>query len=203
MRKQDKPRMYWFHGQRACVTFGLIIKLSRFVGTRECTDKIIMQWGSLRTHRRGVSLRNFPLESVRIYAHLTEVRTCDMEISSMGWQYWPFDPSPCKLAHGYQHLLLSRLARPRNCAENFIILLSYYNAASSWYLSHLNARNDKNSTMNDHEERENSSRFRGATFESENNSPRNIFCYIYNVVHMLEVSRGIGDFLDLYYTYVA
>lgn len=57
--------------------------------------------------------------------------------------------------------------------------------------------------MNDHEERENSSRFRGATFESENNSPRNIFCYIYNVVHMLEVSRGIGDFLDLYYTYVA
>lgn len=37
----------------ACVTFGLIIKLSRFVSTRECANKIITWRESLRTHRCG------------------------------------------------------------------------------------------------------------------------------------------------------
>lgn len=127
MRKQDKPRMYRFRGQRACVTFGLIIKLSRFVGTRECTDKIITRRGSLRTHRRGDSLRNFPLESVCMYVTYAHRRWGPMEISSMGWQYWPFDPLPCKLAHGYQYLLLSRPARSRGARGEL-----YYSAELLW-----------------------------------------------------------------------
>jgi len=109
--------------KRARVTFGLIIKLSRFVGTRECADKIITRRESLRTHRRG-PLGNFPLGGAYTCVHTRapEVRTCDTEISSMGWQYWPFDPLPCKLARGYQRLL-SRPAHPGS-AENFIITVA-------------------------------------------------------------------------------
>lgn len=117
---------------RACITFGLIIKLSRFVGTRECADKIITRRESLRTHRRGDPLGNFPLGGVYAYTYayirVPEVRTCDTEISSMGWQYWPFDPLPCKLARSYQHLL-SRTAHPMKRTRRTLLFSSqYYNA---------------------------------------------------------------------------